>query len=84
MARRRRKRSKRSKRKVLNFGVTPPRFWYGEITMLCPEIGQRVFKVPGPSAAAAVRNITNPRDHLPFFAKRCRVLSRRVVGANPP
>ena len=75
------RRRRRRKRMVLNLGAVPPRYWYGEIELLCPDIGRKTVRIPGPSAAAAVRNVTNPRSHLPFYATRCRILKRRIVGA---
>ena len=79
MARRRRR--KRPGRTILNFGASPPSRWYGEIVMLCPEIGEKTIRVPGPTATAAVRNVTHPKRYLPFYAMRCRILKRRIVGS---
>lgn len=79
MARRRRK---RSKRKVINLGVAAPsQSWHAEIVLDCPQpTGRKTFRLPGPTAAAAVRNVTNPGGQLPFYAMRCRVVKRRIVS----
>lgn len=70
------RKSKLRKRARISLGATPPKFWVAEIEAVCPE-GRKTFKLPGPSAEAAVRKAMRPGTRVPG---RCRVVSRQVVA----